>query len=1553
MIKRNYFSLLLILAILALSTKLHAQSQQLTIYPDKDAKVNSLMANRNTNFGTNQYFDASSWTTKGAFSNERSLIQFDVSSIPSNAVIESASLYLYGSNHSQSSTNGNACYLKMLTSYWDEEFVTWNNQPLTTLDSLQKLAISDSVIAVPASFLPNQNYTIDIKKFVEYWVKGKIENLGLQLKLQNENPAYNILNFYSSDYSNASLRPKVVIVYHVDDLQDATFTQDKNWVRTITYLENGDVASENVVFADFLGKTTQIQQRMKNSDNTNYLIVNQIVYDASNRPALSTLPAAVNANLGVYINDFITPSGNDAREYNYTDFTLFTSFNGDVNEGEVNHPKSVSSSSVLGNYYSNNNTMENYVGTTSFPYSAAYYGINQKEDINKISSAGDTLRMGKGHEIKSYKVYAAPNELYANGCGSGADESFPVPAYKIITTDNNGNVKVAYYNMDDQIIATCEPDHNKTPYMVTGKILMPGFVDIHLPADMPSLENYKVYLTRVGQSAAATFFDIEKKEPSGDVLFNNVNVGEINLYWPCYNGAGYYRINATTTDSYDAMLVEYYLNYSNFKLYKNDKAGRIIKSTAGSYGGSEYYYNAMGLLTSETNADRGTTNYTYYDDGKLHFKITANQHEKISLSYIVYDEVNRPTETGEHIFPDLASLNQYVENPNAESSEALISSSKDVNKTFYDIADADFYTITGLLPADYKQTNLWGRVSLTTNLNNTTWYSYDMQGRLLWMVQNINNLAVKTIDYVYNDKGLLEKTVYQKKLKVERFDHIFIYDNNVRLAEVKTFTYTGNISVYKSQARYLYYKHGPLKRVEIADNLQGMDYVYTVNGWLKSINNPSLYGYIDPGLDGQPGNHQNFKQDIFGMTLDYFAGDYMRNNTNILPINTTNNYYNGNVKAMCWKTNNNVILANNELVLDKNAEQVVYKFDYDKNNWLTSADFGYGVATNGVVQFRQSKQAGAYDMEITYDINGNIKTLNRNAYDNNNNNNPFMDRLTYFYDDGVNNKSNRLKFVQDNSTNNTYTTDIKTQSPNNYEYNANGELIANKQDSLYFVYNHIGLVTDVYKNSALTILKAKYLYDERGHRLKKTVYNSSTITTTWYINDAAGNVLNIKSYTNASESGPINDFPIYGMSRIGMYRNNSGQYTYDITDNLGNVRAVIKKSTSGGVEFVSATDYYPWGMEMPGRMYNSTSNRYGYQGEYSEKDPETGLNTFDLRQFDSRLGRWLIPDPMYEFNNPYIGMGNNPVSIVDPTGGHGGGQQAREVRQRIGTNKDGTGIYLPEAAGTQATACNGGGSLSIGGSIAGGENTGPSSIGEGSNGSFPGGSAGGNNSRVYYRSDEVRMRDQLRINQEKAANEKMRLLNALHVRNYIAFMGKPHKNIGFGSAEPGPGDDADPGPGEDFKIYYIYESLTPQIYNNTKRHLEERPWLSTLTYNGGGKIARANRYGLLKGTDICMGANSRDEFPYASTEEGGLGNAWVECVPIHEQSVQGAYLRWLYNDMKAGEKFRIVLVPDPDKIKQKQPKYEIVPFPKKTPNPIFPMVITEFIEIIETIIITL
>ncbi len=62
--------------------------------------------------------------------------------------------------------------------------------------------------------------------------------------------------------------------------------------------------------------------------------------------------------------------------------------------------------------------------------------------------------------------------------------------------------------------------------------------------------------------------------------------------------------------------------------------------------------------------------------------------------------------------------------------------------------------------------------------------------------------------------------------------------------------------------------------------------------------------------------------------------------------------------------------------------------------------------------------------------------------------------------------------------------------------------------------------------------------------------------------------------------------------------------------------------------------------------------RYSYQGQFAEKDLETGWNHFELREYDPVIGRWTATDPAGQYWSSYIGMGNNPVSSGDPGGAY-------------------------------------------------------------------------------------------------------------------------------------------------------------------------------------------------------------------------------------------------------------------------------------------------------------
>ncbi len=93
------------------------------------------------------------------------------------------------------------------------------------------------------------------------------------------------------------------------------------------------------------------------------------------------------------------------------------------------------------------------------------------------------------------------------------------------------------------------------------------------------------------------------------------------------------------------------------------------------------------------------------------------------------------------------------------------------------------------------------------------------------------------------------------------------------------------------------------------------------------------------------------------------------------------------------------------------------------------------------------------------------------------------------------------------------------------------------------------------------------------------------------------------------------------------------------------------KITHQRSNIVAGADYYPFGLPMENREITREDYRYGYQGQYAERDKETGWNAFELRMYDPARGRWLSPDPYGQYASPYMGMGNMPHMGTDPDGG--------------------------------------------------------------------------------------------------------------------------------------------------------------------------------------------------------------------------------------------------------------------------------------------------------------
>jgi len=212
------------------------------------------------------------------------------------------------------------------------------------------------------------------------------------------------------------------------------------------------------------------------------------------------------------------------------------------------------------------------------------------------------------------------------------------------------------------------------------------------------------------------------------------------------------------------------------------------------------------------------------------------------------------------------------------------------------------------------------------------------------------------------------------------------------------------------------------------------------------------------------------------------------------------------------------------------------------------------------------------------------------------------------------------------------------------------------------------------------------------------VYNAVEKTYTYYLRDAQGNTLALYEQDELNPSSITftwKEQHLYGSSRLGIMdidvvldgsvENNRSVFSadnspltpgtlyegwkrYELTNHLGNVLTAINDrktevdaNSDGTADYYEptilfASDYYPFGMEMPGRQYSAASYRYGFNGKEKDESGEfSALTHYDygFRIYNPALGRFLSVDPLmrsYPMLTPYQFASNRPIWGIDLDG---------------------------------------------------------------------------------------------------------------------------------------------------------------------------------------------------------------------------------------------------------------------------------------------------------------
>jgi RHS repeat-associated protein len=670
-------------------------------------------------------------------------------------------------------------------------------------------------------------------------------------------------------------------------------------------------------------------------------------------------------------------------------------------------------------------------------------------------------------------------------------------------------------------------------------------------------------------------------------------------------------------------------------------AARIAFANTGTLTGTEVYpnhglttnyaFNSTNQAVQQQSPDAGQTTFWYDLLGRVVASQDAKQAGQSYFSYTQYDPLGRAIEVGQKYSGTSPPVNGtgYLEDTEVSTFNAAGINSQ-VTHTYYDAPATSFPGIPTGLTSITEQNNLRKRISAVTYEENyimgvtqATYYNYDLDGNVKTLWQHITGLTnfsdittLKRIDYEYDlISGKVTFVRYQDG-KSDQFYYKYGYDAENRVIDAWSGTKAavdplgGSLLLSYNKrldVHYSYYLHGPLARVELGDQLfgkvQGVDYAYTLQGWLKGVNSTNLSHSTDMGQDGvklstiHPTDPPTIASDAYGFALHYYGtGDYAQ-------IGGANPFADASA-AGAFKPlyNGNITASSLNLTIPQASAAagvpMLYAYSYDQLSRLTEQDAYTGLNTGSNTW--APVHTDNYQEKVRYTHNGNILRYTRNGTIANGQNLQ-MDDLTYGYNlNGGLLSNNKLRHVKDAVPDANYSADLDNQADDNYNYDAIGNLIYDYQSGItgnggqsidWSVY---GKIKTIYKNTG----NIAYTYNGSGQRVSKAAGG----LTTYYVRDPQGNPLAL--YDNANNTINWREQHLYGSQRLGMWAPGdwtlAGNKTYELSNHLGNVLATITdrriqhtadQSTVDyyNPDITNAQDYYPFGSLMPGRTFPAAS----------------------------------------------------------------------------------------------------------------------------------------------------------------------------------------------------------------------------------------------------------------------------------------------------------------------------------------------------------------------------
>lgn len=433
--------------------------------------------------------------------------------------------------------------------------------------------------------------------------------------------------------------------------------------------------------------------------------------------------------------------------------------------------------------------------------------------------------------------------------------------------------------------------------------------------------------------------------------------------------------------------------------------------------------------------------------------------------------------------------------------------------------------------------------------------------------------------------------------------HVYYYDRKGRL--IQTFSQLYNVGVDAFEKRS--YKLDFISNVveeRITQNTSGgtyrLDKSYTYdhqnrlktvahkfyhNGVVKKSYTHVSNSYNEVGLLSRKEYHNAVQKQTFKYTPRSWLSSTANDGGKAFQLGLKYNN-NGNIDSLSWQTHS--------------SSGSFTTINYDDANRLTNA-------TGGTLA----------EYDITYDKNGNLKTLKRKKDGAN------IDNLSYSDYTG-----NLLGKVTDGENNVEGFDNGSTDTNQDYAYDNNGNLTMDLNKKISVInYNVLNLPREVTLTDPGR--SVYYQYDASGNKLQTVNANGTTFYAGAFEYNSSGILQRI-----ALEEGQL------------IKNGDNYDINYYLKDHLGNVRMVLKEEGT----VLQETEYYPFGLAI-GRSGTDTQNKHLFNG--NEKQPETNWLDYGARMYDPTIGRWVVQDPLAGVSrrySPFTYANDNPLVTIDPDG---------------------------------------------------------------------------------------------------------------------------------------------------------------------------------------------------------------------------------------------------------------------------------------------------------------